>query len=381
MIDLIVQPTAEPRPQPAPASAPANPLSMLCELTYRCNLQCPYCYNPLDLGSPREELSRETWLRVIDEAADLGVVQVGLSGGEPTLRRDDLVAIVARATERGCYTNLITQGTFLDEELLAKLLDAGLAHVQISFQAPEKVLAARIAGTDVFDKKVASLRMVAKSDVALTFNYVLHRLNHDTLPDVIDFAEREGIRRLELANVQFYGWAFKNRGALLPTREQVARGQAIVDAAKARLGAKMDITYVLPDYFEELPKPCMHGWGEVALTITPDGRFLPCPAAATIKTLTFPTVREYSVGDAWRSSPAFRAYRGEAWMPEPCRSCDRREIDHGGCRCQAFMLTGDAGNTDPACSLSPFHAQIVALRDSVPEPVFSPRRPEPAASR
>ncbi len=380
MIDLIAA-AVTPQPLPAQPKIPANPLSLLCELTYRCNLQCPYCYNPLDLGSPREELSRETWLRVIDEAADLGVVQIGLSGGEPTLRRDDLVAIVARATERGCYTNLITQGTFLDEDLLAQLLAAGLAHVQISFQAPEKVLAAQIAGTDVFDKKVSSLRMVAKADVALTFNYVLHRLNHHTLEDVLAFAEREGIRRLELANVQFYGWAFKNRGALLPTREQVMRGQEIVDAAKARLGSKMDITYVLPDYFEEVPKPCMHGWGEVALTITPDGRFLPCPAAATITTLSFPNVSEYSVTEAWRTSPAFLAYRGEDWMPDPCRSCDRREIDHGGCRCQAFMLTGDAGNTDPACSLSPYHGKIVALRDSVSEPTFSPRRPEPAAAR
>ncbi len=358
-----------------------NPLSLLCELTYRCNLQCPYCYNPLDLGSPREELSRETWLRVIDEAADLGVVQVGFSGGEPTLRPADLVALIERATQRNCYTNLITQGTFLDEDLLERMLAAGLAHVQISFQAPEKLLAARIAGTDVFEKKRASLQMVAKHDVALTFNYVLHRLNHHTLDDVIAMAESEGVRRLELANVQFYGWAYRNRAALLPTREQVERGAATVAAAKARLGSRMDITYVLPDYFEEVPKPCMHGWGEVALTVTPDGRMLPCPAAMTITSLTFPTVREYSVGDAWRESAAFRAYRGVDWMPEPCRSCDRKEIDHGGCRCQAFMLTGDAGNTDPACVLSPHHDLIVALRDSEPELAFSPRRPEPAATR
>ncbi len=210
---------------------------------------------------------------------------------------------------------------------------------------------------------------------------MLHRLNHHTLEGVIAFAEREGIRRLELANVQFYGWAYRNRGALLPTREQVSHGEEIVAAAKARLGSRMEITYVLPDYFEDFPKPCMHGWGEVALTVTPDGRMLPCPAAATIKTLTFPTVAEYSVGDAWRESPAFTAYRGTAWMPQPCRSCDRREIDHGGCRCQAFLLAGDAGLTDPACSLSPHHATIVALRDAEPEPTFAPRRPEPAGAR
>ncbi len=362
-------------------SEPRDPLSLLCELTYRCNLQCPYCYNPLDLGSSREELPLATWLRVVDEAVALGVVQIGLSGGEPTLRPAELLAIVARATERGAYTNLITQGTFLDDPLLDALLAAGLAHVQISFQAPEPVLAASIAGTDVFERKLSALRSVARRDVALTFNYVLHRLNHHTLEAVIAFAEREGIRRLELANVQFYGWAYRNRGALLPSREQVARGADIVAAAKARLGDSMEITYVLPDYFEELPKPCMHGWGEVALTVTPDGRMLPCPAAATIKTLTFPNVAVQSVGDAWRTSPAFMAYRGTAWMPEPCRSCDRREIDHGGCRCQAFLLAGDAGLTDPACVLSPHHDAIVALRDAAPEPAFTPRRPEPAGAR
>ncbi len=362
-------------------SAPRNPLSLLCELTYRCNLQCPYCYNPLDLGSPREELPVATWLRVIDEAVALGVVQIGLSGGEPTLRGDDLVAIVRRATQLGAYTNLITQGTFLDDRLLDALLEAGLAHVQISFQAPEPVLAAAIAGTDVFERKLAALRSVAGRDVALTFNYVLHRLNHHTLEAVIAFAEREGIRRLELANVQFYGWAFRNRGALLPSREQVERGAGLVAAAKARLGSAMEIAYVLPDYFEDVPKPCMHGWGEVALTVTPDGRMLPCPAAATIGTLTFPNVAAQSVGDAWRTSPAFVAYRGTDWMPEPCRSCDRRELDHGGCRCQAYLVLGDAGLTDPACVLSPQHDTIVALRDSVPQPTFSPPRPEPAGAR
>ncbi len=357
-----------------------NPLSLLCELTYRCNLQCPYCYNPLDLGSPREELPRDVWLRVLDEAADLGVVQVGFSGGEPTLRGDDLVVLVERATGRGCYTNLITQGTFLDESLLDRCLGAGLAHVQISFQAPDAVLAAKIAGTNVFAKKLDALRRVASRDVALTFNYVLHRLNHHTLEDVIAMAEREGIRRLELANVQFYGWAYRNRGALLPTREQVAHGEAVVAAAKARLGSRMEITYVLPDYFEAFPKPCMHGWGEVALTVTPDGRLLPCPAAATITTLDFPNLATWSVSRAWHESPAFRAYRGVAWMPEPCRSCDRRDVDHGGCRCQAFLLAGDAGLTDPACSKSPHHETIVALRDLKPEDAFAPRRPEPVAT-
>lgn len=354
------------------------PQSLLCELTYRCNLQCPYCYNPLDLGRPRDELPLDAWLSVIDQAAALGVLQVGFSGGEPTLRGTELIAMTARANARGCYTNLITQGTFLDDRLLDDLLEAGLAHVQISIQAPERELAATIAGTDVHDRKLDALRRVARRDVALTLNCVLHRKNHDTLPEVIAFAEREGIRRLELANVQFYGWAFRNRYALIPTREQVARGHEIVSAAKERLRESMDITYVLPDYFEEYPKPCMHGWGQVALTVTPDGRVLPCPAAAEIKTLEFPSVVQTSIREAWYESSAFNTYRGTSWMPEPCRSCERREVDWGGCRCQAFLLTGDAGATDPACFKSPQHALLVALRDGATETVAVPRRPDPA---
>ncbi len=356
----------------------APPRSLLCELTYRCNLQCPYCYNPLNLGRPSEELSREAWLSVIDQATELGVVQIGFSGGEPTLRARELVAMTARATERGAYTNLITQGTFLDETLLDELLDAGLAHVQISIQAPERELAATIAGTDVHDRKIETLRRVAGRDVALTLNCVLHRLNHDSLADVLAFAEREGIKRLELANVQFYGWAFKNRAALMPSRTQVEAGAALVDAFRARMRGRMDVTYVLPDYFEELPKPCMHGWGQLALTVTPDGRVLPCPAATSISTLAFPNVMQTSVREAWYASDAFTRYRGTAWMPEPCRSCERKEKDWGGCRCQAFLLTGNGAATDPACALSPDHHLVAAYRDVAPGDVWSPRRSAPA---
>ncbi len=357
-------------------NAIASPRSLLCELTYRCNLQCPYCYNPLALGRSSEELSREEWLYVLDQAVDLGVLQVGFFGGEPTLRRGDLVALTARATERGAYTNLITQGTFLDDALLDALLAAGLAHVQISIQAPERELAATIAGTDVHERKIETLRRVGKRDVALTLNCVLHRLNHDSLPDVLAFAEREGIRRLELANVQFYGWAYRNRAALMPTRDQVERGAQLVAAAKARLYGSMDITYVLPDYFEELPKPCMHGWGQLALTVTPDGRVLPCPAAASITTLTFPNVRATTVHAAWFTSDAFNVYRGTSWMPEPCRSCERKELDWGGCRCQAFLLTGDGAATDPACAKSPSHELVTAYRDAPTDDQWVPRRPE-----
>ncbi len=353
----------------------AGPRSLLCELTYRCNLQCPYCYNPLNLGRPSEELTRAEWIDVIDRAIDLGVVQIGFSGGEPTLRAHDLVTLVARATERGAYTNLITQGTFLDETLLDRLLAAGLAHVQISIQAPNRALAAEIAGTDVHVAKIETFRRVAQRDVALTLNCVLHRLNHDTLPEILALAEREGVRRLELANVQFYGWAFRNRAALMPSREQVERGARLVEEARAR-NPMMDITYVLPDYFEELPKPCMHGWGQLALTVTPDGRVLPCPAAATIETLTFPNVRATTLEDAWYRSDAFNVYRGTSWLPDPCKSCEHRERDFGGCRCQAFLLTGNAGATDPACAKSPDHELVLAYRDATPSEIFAPRRLE-----
>ncbi|HVN69930.1 MAG TPA: pyrroloquinoline quinone biosynthesis protein PqqE [Candidatus Binatia bacterium] len=339
-----------------------RPLSLLCELTYRCNLQCPYCYNPLALQAYRDELSSDEWERVLRQAAELGVVQAHFSGGEPTLRRD-LPSLVAAAARFGLYSNLITQGTFLDDALLDALLEKGLDHVQISIQAPEAELADRIAGTEAHEKKVEAIARVRQREVALTLNCVLHRLNHDTIADAIAFAEREGIARLELANVQFYGWAYRNRAALMPTLEQVRRGEAIVAAARERLRGRMEIVYVLPDYFGEYPKPCMNGWGNQFLTVTPNGSVLPCPAAAAIESLHFENVRDRTLAQIWNESPAFERYRGTEWMPEPCRSCDRREIDWGGCRCQAYLLTGDAGATDPACSLSPAHDVVVALRE------------------
>jgi PqqA peptide cyclase len=350
-----------------------RPLSALCELTYRCNLQCPYCYNPIALRDYRDELTAYEWFDVLEQAAQLGVVQAHFSGGEPTLRRD-LARIVAHAANAGLYTNLITQGTFLDDALLDLLIESGLDHIQISIQAPQAELADRIAGTTAHEKKVEALLRVRDRNVALTLNCVLHRLNHDTMPDVIAFAERLGIRRLELANVQFYGWAYQNRLALMPTREQVRRGEELVAAARERLRGEMEIVYVLPDYFGEFPKPCMQGWGREFLTVTPSGTVLPCPAAGAIRTLRFESVRYRPLGEIWRDSEAFAAYRGTGWMPEPCRSCDRKEADWGGCRCQAYLLTGDAGATDPACSLSPHHAIMAELRESAEPAAFVPRR-------
>ncbi|HEX3672226.1 MAG TPA: pyrroloquinoline quinone biosynthesis protein PqqE [Candidatus Cybelea sp.] len=350
-----------------------RPLSLLCELTYRCNLQCPYCYNPIPLAQYRDELSTQQWCEVLDSAAGLGVLQAHFSGGEPTLRRD-VSKLIGAASQAGLYTNLITQGTFLDDALLDSLLASGLDHIQISIQAPDAELADRIAGTEAHAKKIEAIRRVSDREVALTLNCVLHRSNHDSIGAIVEFAERYGIRRLELANVQFYGWAFRNREALMPTRAQVARAHELVEEARDRLRGRMEITYVLPDYFGDFPKPCMNGWGNEFMTVTPNGDVLPCPAASAIRTLRFENVRDRSLGEIWKSSQAFERYRGTAWMSEPCRSCERRELDWGGCRCQAFLLAGDAGAADPACSLSPHHSIVEALREASPELEPVPRR-------
>ncbi|HKU69034.1 MAG TPA: pyrroloquinoline quinone biosynthesis protein PqqE [Candidatus Baltobacteraceae bacterium] len=350
-----------------------RPLSVLCELTYRCNLQCPYCYNPTDLDTYRDELDTQQWKRVLADAAQMGVVQAHFSGGEPTLRRD-LPELIAHACGAGLYTNLITQGTFLSDDVLDSLLERGLDHIQISIQAPEEELGDRIAGTKVHARKFEVLERVLQRDVAVTLNCVVHRLNHDCIADVIALAERLGVRRLELANVQFYGWAYRNRTALMPTREQVESGERIVSSARERLRGVMEITYVLPDYFADFPKPCMNGWGSTFLTVTPNGRVLPCPAAAAIRTLEFENVRDRGLREIWTDGAAFNAYRGTQWMPEPCKSCARREVDWGGCRCQAYLIAGDAARTDPACALSPHHDRIVALREAQTDADFAPRR-------
>jgi pyrroloquinoline quinone biosynthesis protein E len=352
-----------------------RPLSLLAELTYRCNLQCPYCYNPLALSDYRDELDVATWSRVIDEAAALGVLQFHFSGGEPTLRADDLCALVERARARSLYTNLITQGTFLNDSLIERLERAGLDHVQLSLQAAREPLADAIAGAKVHEKKLDALRRVARSSMAVTLNCVLHRGNIGDVEDIIFLAESLGIRRVELANVQLYGWAFLNRRALLPTREQVEAAAAAVDRARRRLAGRVEITHVLADYYERFPKPCMDGWGRKFMTVAPDGRVFPCPAAPGIAGMRFENVRDLPLGEIWRSSAAFEAYRGTAWMREPCKSCDRREIDWGGCRCQAFLLAGDAAKTDPACSLSPDHATVEAVTGAAGEPPeLVPRR-------
>src|SRR3954451_23744808 len=340
---------------------------MLAELTYGCPLHCPYCSNPLDLAAYADELTTAEWLRVLGEARELGVLQLHLSGGEPLLRRD-LLEIVHRARELGLYTNLITSALGLTPRRAEQLRAAGLDHVQISIQADEAALSDRIAGTPSFRRKLVAARLVKELGWPLTLNVVLHRQNVDHLAGLIGLAEELGADRIELAHTQYYGWALHNRGALLPSRAQLERADAVVRAAHARLRDRMEVVYVLPDYYGRYPKPCMGGWGRRQLTVAPNGDVLPCPTAQTLP-LPRASVREHPLGWIWAESPLFQRFRGTDWMPQPCRSCDRREIDFGGCRCQAFLLTGDAARTDPVCHLAPDHAIVadaVRAADEVP---------------
>lgn len=340
------------------------PLAVLAELTHRCPLQCPYCSNPLAMEPASNELSTQDWLRVIGELADLGVLQIHFSGGEPTARRD-LGQMVARATEVGLYTNLITSAVGLTRDKLAALGEAGLCHVQISVQGAEAALADRVGGyRGGHAKKLEAARWTRELDLPLTVNAVMHRQNLHQLPQIIDMAIEMGAARLEVANVQYYGWALKNRHALMPTPAQVEDCTAIVEAARARLHGVMEIDYVVPDYYALRPKQCMGGWGRQFFNISPSGKVLPCHAAETITGLDFDSVRDRPLAWIWDHSKALNVYRGTDWMPEPCRSCEWKEADFGGCRCQAFALTGAAGNTDPACAKSPLHDRIFALAET-----------------
>jgi PqqA peptide cyclase len=339
---------------------PGRPTTLLAELTYRCPLHCPYCSNPVDLSRARAELTSADWQRVFAEARALGVLQLGLSGGEPLLRKD-LEQLIGHARDVGLYSTLVTSGLGLTAERAHRLRDAGIDHIQISLQDADRAGAERIAGLSSVDKKLAAAKLVREIGVAFTVNVVLHRANLDHLSDIIELAASLGADRLELANTQYYGWAQLNRDALFPTRAQLAAAEPIVEAATARYRGRMQILYVLPDYYGEFPKPCMGGWGAVYLVVAPNGRVLPCQAAWQIESLTFDSVRDRSLEWIWQESPAFAAFRGEEWMREPCRTCSRRTIDFGGCRCQAFQLTGDARNADPVCTKSPARAIVDAV--------------------
>ena len=337
------------------------PMAMLAELTHRCPLACPYCSNPTELLAADQELTTELWADVFRQAAELGVLQLHLSGGEPASRRD-LVELVVAAREAGLYTNLITSGIGLTDKRLQALEEAGLDHVQLSLQGVTAALADRIGGyRGGFDRKMHVAERIAEIGFPLTLNAVMHRENLDDLPATLDMAVRLGARRIEVACVQFQGWALTNRAALQPSRAQVEAAKATIRAATERLRGQLVIDFVPPDYYSDFPKACMNGWGSTGLNVTPDGTVLPCHAAQTIPHLSFDTVADRSLSEIWYKGAAFNAYRGTDWMPELCQSCERRDIDFGGCRCQAMAVLGEPDATDPVCRKSPGRAQLDAL--------------------
>lgn len=337
------------------------PVGLLAELTHRCPLQCPYCSNPLELESVKNELTTEEWCSVMRQAGEMGILQVHLSGGEPTARKD-LEDIVSAASEAGLYSNLITAAVTLKRERLEDLKKRGLDHVQISFQDVDPVMAEKIgAYPGATQKKLEVARWVTEMGLPLTINAPIHRHNIQNVPRYIDLAVELGAQRLEIAHAQYYGWAFLNRAALIPTYEETLASIEYVEGAREKLKGVLTIDMVVPDYYAKRPKPCMGGWGKGFMNITPAGKVLPCHAAETIPELNFDNVKDRALRDIWLDSEAFNAFRGTDWMKEPCRSCAFKEIDFGGCRCQAMAITRDPRNTDPACALSPYHNEMVAL--------------------
>ncbi len=347
-----------------------HPYSLLCELTYRCPLKCPYCSNPLKLRQYQDELDTETWKRVLEEAAKLGVVQVHFSGGEPLVRRD-LEQLIAESKRVGLYSHLTTSGVGADQQRLERLQQSGLDSIQVSIQDANKTDNDWLAGTPSFEKKQQCIAAAQKLGLPIILNVVLHRHNLARLEEIIQLAVDLDVEKVELAHVQYTGWAFRNRAALLPSRQQLQVAEQIVQAARERLGNRPELLHVLPDYFQKYPKPCLQGWAQVYLAVAPDGAVLPCQTAREIPGLEFPNVKQESLSEIWFHSAVFERFRGTDWMPEPCRSCDRREIDFGGCRCQAFLLTGDVTATDPVCHLSPHH-ELVELAIAESETAAAP---------
>jgi len=345
---------------------PDRPSTLIAELSYQCPLHCPYCSNPVDIGGEkyRSELATEDWIRTFQQARQLGVLQLALTGGEPMLRRD-LVELSAAARDAGLYSSLITAGTLFTRERAEALKAAGLDHVQISIQSPDAEDNDRIAGNRSFAKKLAAARHAKELDFPLTINCVLHRHNLDRIEELLELTVELGAQRLELANTQYYGWAVPNQQALMPSWDQLQRAEEAVQRFRERVGPRVDVLWVLPDFYEDLPKACMGGWGRTAMVVAPNGDVMPCQAASTIPGLEFANVRDRSLDWIWTESDAFARFRGTDWMQEPCRSCPlgRQEVDWGGCRCQALRLANDAAATDPVCRFSPHHDDVVAARD------------------
>jgi PqqA peptide cyclase len=361
---------------PGPSQGPGNsalprPYTLVAEVTYRCPLACGYCSNPLELERHAAELDTDGWRAVLAGAAALGVLQVNLTGGEPLVRAD-LTELVAAANAHQLYVNLITSGIPADRGRLAELARAGLASVQLSVQDTEPGGAAWIAGRDDMDAKLATAAAARALALPLTLNVVIHRGNIARVPELVALAERMGAERLELANTQYLGWALANRDELLPSRGDIDRARAEAAAARERLRGKMEVLFVHPDYHADRPRACMDGWARRYIVVTPDGTVLPCQQAASITGLTFENVRVRPLAEIWRDSPALAAFRGEDWMPAPCRSCDERTTDFGGCRCQAFALAGDAAATDPACALAPRHDVVLGARLHAERPTSPP---------
>jgi PqqA peptide cyclase len=355
------------------------PLWLLLELTYRCPLHCVYCYNPTDFANTGAELATADWIRVLREARALGAVQLGLSGGEP-LVREDLEPLVAEAHALGFYINLITSGVGMSEVRMRALKEAGLDHIQLSFQDSRRELNDFLSSTRTFERKSQVASLIRQHGYPMVLNVVLHRLNIDHVGEILEMAEAMGAQYVELANTQYYGWAWLNRAHLLPSRAQLERAEAVTRRFRERVGNRMQIYFVVPDYFETRPKACMNGLGSVFLAIAPDGTAMPCHAARMLPGLNLPNVRDADIRAIWYDSPAFNRFRGEAWMKEPCRSCPERSRDFGGCRCQAYLLTGDPDNADPVCDLSPHHALVTAAVARAEEagsaaPAATPERP------
>lgn len=329
-----------------------QPLALIAELTHRCPLHCVYCSNPLEMQAKKNELETEEWENIFEQASKLGILHAHLTGGEP-LARSDIKEIVSGAHKNKLYTNLITSGLGLKQNVLDELIGVGLDHVQLSFQDTDEKIANKISGTEAHAIKIATAKIISKSKIAFTINMVIHRQNISRLSDMIEMALQLGATKLEVAHVQYYGWAFKNREHLLPTREQLDETIKIIGEYREKLKGKLRIDFVVPDYYGQFPKPCMGGWGKQLMLIDPSGKVFPCHAAGILPNLKFESVKDHPLKWIWEESEGFQKYRGFSWMGEPCQSCERKEIDFGGCRCQAFLIAGDSGLTDPICSLSP----------------------------
>ncbi len=357
----------------APTIKPKGPLWVNAEITYKCPLHCVFCYNPLDYASTfKSELSTEDWLKVFRQSRDLGSVQLGISGGEP-LMRDDVEIMVSEASQMGYYVNLLTSGIGLTEKRISAFKEGGLGQIQLSFQDSTKELNDFLSSTKTFELKSKVAKLIKEHDYPMVLNVVLHRLNIDHMDQILEMAEAMGADHVELANSQYYAWALKNRSYLMPSEEQLRKAEETTNRFREKIGNKMKLYFIVPDYYANRPKACMNGWGSVFLNVAPDGLALPCHEARMLPGLTFPNVRDHDMEWIWNESPAFNAYRGESWMKEPCRSCDDRTKDFGGCRCQAFQLTGDATNTDPVCDKSEHHHVIT-------EQVELAQKPQPPAA-